>query len=185
MVKKSRELFIGEKFGALTIISTKYKSTDRYRGDWILNGYDCKCDCGEVLFVIPYDLLNHRKTSCGCGLTRYTKADMKSYGVGRVFATYKHSAKKRGLDFSLTKEDLRGLILSPCYYCGEFGDNFIHREDEILTYTGIDRVNNNFGYTVENTVPCCERCNRAKLQMSQEDFFSWIELVYTKYHKEA
>ena len=42
--------------------------------------------------------------------------------------------------------------------------------DHVLECNGIDRVDNNIGYTEENTVPCCEFCNRAKLNNTEEYF---------------
>jgi hypothetical protein len=45
-------------------------------------------------------------------------------------------------------------------------------------YNGLDRVDNNRGYEKDNIVPCCETCNKAKLQMSLGEFLNWIKRVY-------
>jgi hypothetical protein len=37
-------------------------------------------------------------------------------------------------------------------------------------YNGIDRINNEEGYTSNNTVSCCFTCNRMKGTMSSEEF---------------
>jgi hypothetical protein len=34
------------------------------------------------------------------------------------------------------------------------------------------------GYTIENVVPCCKRCNQAKSDQSVVDFLAWIRRVY-------
>lgn len=52
-----------------------------------------------------------------------------------------------------------------------------------FTYNGIDRLNNDEGYTVENTVTCCSVCNRAKHTMGFEAFRAWIARVYTHIYK--
>jgi 5-methylcytosine-specific restriction endonuclease McrA len=43
---------------------------------------------------------------------------------------------------------------------------------------GIDRVDNTKGYTIENSRPCCFRCNQAKSSMTEQEFFDWIKAVY-------
>lgn len=43
---------------------------------------------------------------------------------------------------------------------------------------GIDRVDNNKGYTLNNCVPCCKTCNQAKHRLSQEYFIEWVEKIY-------
>ena len=50
--------------------------------------------------------------------------------------------------------------------------------DEPYKYSGIDRVNSEKGYVKNNVVPCCKVCNIAKHNMSQNDFFNWINKVY-------
>lgn len=61
------------------------------------------------------------------------------------------SAKKKHQAFELSLEQFRELFWDkPCFYC----------DDPALG--GIDRVNNEFGYTMGNCVPCCWECNKAK-----------------------
>ena len=45
-------------------------------------------------------------------------------------------------------------------------------------YSGIDRVNSQEGYVKNNCVPCCDKCNKAKMAMSRDEFLNWIKLVY-------
>ena len=45
-------------------------------------------------------------------------------------------------------------------------------------YSGIDRVNSHEGYNKNNCVPCCEKCNKAKLAMNKDEFLNWIKMVY-------
>ena len=44
---------------------------------------------------------------------------------------------------------------------------------------GVDRIDSNQGYYWENCVPCCEKCNYAKHEMSVKEFKNWIIKVYT------
>ena len=48
-----------------------------------------------------------------------------------------------------------------CHYCGNAAPN------------GIDRVNNEIGYKLDNCKPCCKHCNYVKGDLSIEDFEKW------------
>ena len=39
-----------------------------------------------------------------------------------------------------------------------------------ITYNGIDRIDNNIGYIMDNSITCCETCNRMK-RSHEYDFF--------------
>lgn len=61
------------------------------------------------------------------------------------------SARYRGLDFSLSKEEFAALIARPCTYCMADMSKF--------TGCGLDRLDNAVGYAAENVIPCCGSCN--------------------------
>lgn len=83
------------------------------------------------------------------------------------FRSYKHCAKKRNLVFELLIEEFADIIRNPCIYCGE--------TDKI----GIDRIDNNLGYTLSNSKPCCKLCNYMKRTNSVDEFLEHIKKVYT------
>jgi hypothetical protein len=87
---------------------------------------------------------------------------------GRYF-TYKNTAKKRNLKFDLTLEQFEKITSQLCYYCREYTKD---RE-----FCGIDRVNSNFGYVLDNCVPCCETCNYMKRNLTTEEFLSHIKKI--------
>lgn len=97
----------------------------------------------------------------------------------RVFGAYARSAKKRGIPFQLTRDQMRVLVFGPCRYCGRSGVNR-GRKSNPVPYNGIDRVNNAVGYKISNVVTCCVDCNRAKSDMSMGSFYSWVGLVYER-----
>jgi len=72
-------------------------------------------------------------------------------------------AKRRGYSFMLTFEDCSGLFLDNCHYCGK------HSVEEVKIH-GLDRVDNEKGYSIDNVVTCCEQCNVAKATQTYEDF---------------
>lgn len=67
----------------------------------------------------------------------------------------KRAAKNRGVAFDIPIDAYIALIASPCHYCG----GPLNKSG-----SGLDRKNNNMGYTLENAVPCCKICNVIKNQ---------------------
>jgi hypothetical protein len=89
-----------------------------------------------------------------------------------MYSLYKKSSKKRGLEFSVEKQDFIQMLSQPCRYCGaEASENPSNRN-------GLDRVDNEIGYAVTNLVPCCFRCNQMKGKLCVEAFLSHIERIY-------
>ena len=50
---------------------------------------------------------------------------------------------------------------------------------------GIDRKDNNKGYTNDNCVPCCGFCNKMKMDHSIDEFYSQIIRIYNNLPKES
>lgn len=50
----------------------------------------------------------------------------------------------------------------------------------MFTYNGLDRVDPSRGYATDNVVPACIVCNRAKADMSREEFHAWVGRVYSR-----
>jgi hypothetical protein len=89
------------------------------------------------------------------------------------FSSYSRNAKSRGLSFVLTFEEFVSFWQQPCWYCG----------GEISTI-GLDRINNQIGYTKENCTPCCIFCNRMKMDHTQKEFFQQITNIFNQ-HKDV
>lgn len=94
---------------------------------------------------------------------------IKSYQKGTkfVYSQLKYQANKRGYSFEIDYEYyLKNLANAKCVYCGS--DNTKH---------WIDREKNEIGYTVENSVPCCELCNKSKMNRTKESFIEHCKKV--------
>jgi len=102
----------------------------------------------------------------------------------RLFRDYKIKAKKRNLPFELSKEYFEKITKYNCYYCGKEPSQvrYTHVHHGVYsipyTYNGIDRIDSSKGYTEDNVVPCCGRCNEGKMSQTKEDFLYWIKRVY-------
>jgi hypothetical protein len=87
--------------------------------------------------------------------------------IDSKFSQYRSLAKRRNISFLLTKDQFATFWQKPCYY----GGNKPGHEIETI---GIDRIDSSKGYSIENCVPCCFRCNIAKNDMNIQDFFQWV-----------
>ena len=79
------------------------------------------------------------------------------------FFRVRDSAKQRGIEFLLTEGQAAEMIKKPCTYCGKPG------------LSGIDRIDSNGVYTIENCEPCCYSCNTRKGTKSKEVFLQEIK----------
>jgi len=85
---------------------------------------------------------------------RETVEGRKHVSPTAAFHRYRQSALKKGLHFRLDLKFVELALSSPCSYCGD--------TDILMT---LDRVDSAMGYSVENCVPCCIRCNLVKADM--------------------
>jgi 5-methylcytosine-specific restriction endonuclease McrA len=165
-----------------------------------VNLYVFLCDCGNIKSINPIKVFgkNASTKSCGClkkenGIilgTKYNNVVNVSIERTKKEAYYKYcsGAKKRNYAFELSFEKFISLVTDNCHYCcsepslkQKLVINKIH-ENPIFLRNGVDRMNNNLGYTLDNCVTCCNICNRAKNNMEYKDFKIWIENL-KKYNK--
>lgn len=176
---------IGHKFGKLKII----RISD-IRGNRNQIRYECLCDCGKLHIVSGESIRSGKSKSCGCYKMEKTPYNRIN---DRVYATWKQlynstiikRSKKEGYVSNIALDDFISISKSKCHYCGLEGSNFIKdrikSNDLILNFNGIDRVDSNKGYFLENIVPCCKYCNSAKNTMSQIEFRNFICRLYNNY----
>lgn len=157
----------GDKFGLLTTIRNIGNDGGRNIR------WECICVCGKLTKPTACNLRSGNTSSCRCALGR------KDAAPKRAFRIYKRQARKRSLSFLLTFEFFTGLVQKPCFYCGIAPQvNGYSTESKYkIPMNGVDRKNNNEGYTEENCVPACGICNKAKLDLSLEVFNDWLQRI--------
>lgn len=148
--------------------------------------YICLCDCGNEKEVRQSNLVGGRTKSCGCFHRKSASERIKARFTGHptmnaVGKYYRRNAKMRKVDWNLTKEQFEMLILQPCHYCGHEGKK--STTGSLITYNGLDRVDNNLGYIVGNVAPCCMTCNSAKGALTLEEFRVWVKRIHTRVEK--
>ena len=116
------------------------------------------------------------------------KKPQGAVGLNNLFRNYEARAKKRNLDWELTKDEFKSITSENCYYCNDIPrgiltsanktEDQLRRQYNSYLYNGIDRIENHIGYALENCVPCCKTCNFAKSTMTADEFYDWIRRVH-------
>ena len=96
--------------------------------------------------------------------------DAFSNHSGSNLSMYKYSAERRNYIFELSKEQFYNLIKEDCYICGK-------KTDENHT-NGVDRFDNEQGYTFNNSNSCCGQCNIMKKEMDYLLFMNKLKKIY-------
>jgi len=189
----TRKNLLNQRFDRLIVIENMglhYTPSNKY-GEIL---WKCRCDCGNIKTFHARNLLrkNGKLTSCGCHKYETARLKYKQATYNSLYFQYKAGAKNRKLDFLLTKEEFRYLISDNCYYCHDLPDKKyrVHKSSRIseewaeqnsIFCHGIDRVDNNLGYILNNCVTCCKSCNFAKHILNQNEFFDKIKKIYNKH----
>jgi hypothetical protein len=176
----------GKRYGDLVVLGLhdiKIVTNGKKKSLW-----KCVCDCGKELIVISGNLTSGNTTNCGCEriqrLQFYVDTILRlpegESAFNCILSKYEYGAKRRGLEFELPKEKFRELCIDNCFYCGTNPGNIEpasgYRNGEFI-YNGIDRVDNNKGYTIDNCVTCCKICNLMKHALTQEQFLEHVENI--------
>lgn len=161
-----------QRFGKLVVIKVAGKASDGSY-TWL-----CKCDCGNIVEANGCSLRANVKRSCGC-LCKFPKGEAN---FNFLYRGYKDRClgSDRGLEWGLTREQFRKFTKSNCHYCGIEPKQVINEKGSngSYTYNGIDRKDSSKGYTMDNSVSCCGRCNFSKGARSVKEFYTWIAQIY-------
>lgn len=102
-------------------------------------------------------------------------------GFKELIDTYKRNAAKHKREFGLSDDCFRNLTSKCCHYCGQEPKNIKSTKARSkwgdYVYNGIDRIDNQLGYTETNCVACCMICNRAKNNMSYDEFMNYLNRI--------
>ena len=159
----------GQIIGDWTIISNEWSDKAKARR------VRTRCVCGKEFDNHVYRLEAGKSLSCGCRRNTRRLAPFES-----TYNALKQIAKKRRKDFSLLYTDyLNFTFQQDCFYCGDrilwvARGRCSRKEKPPKGYLtkNLDRKDNTKGYSVENCVVCCGRCNKVKGR-----FLSFEEMV--------
>lgn len=177
---------IGKRFGRLVVV--KNIGTTKQKSQIV----SCLCDCGNTHNVVLSALVQNLVVSCGCfhseAVTKRNKDAALSTGIASfnyLLYRYKANAIKRQINWKLSTQQFAELTQRNCHYCdSEPKQIAIARGcNSSYTYNGIDRIDSSIGYVFDNCVPACKKCNRAKNDMSTEEFKTMIKKIYNNWGK--
>lgn len=86
----------------------------------------------------------------------YTRSDRQATHIRKPEQRFKYcqrQANKRNLVWSVNLSEYKDIIQKPCYYCEDYHDD---------TGVGLDQIVPRGGYTVDNILRCCGKCNALK-----------------------
>ena len=140
----------GSTFGKWTVKGLHSKpTTDMHHCLWV-----CVCSCGTHKKITSSNLKRGRGHGCSSCSNGNKKRPFEA-----LFNTLIGQAKGRA-DVRLTYEEyLEFTAEDSCHYCGS---ELVWEPFNKMNGHKLDRKDNSIGYTKDNCVVCCPRCNRAK-----------------------
>jgi hypothetical protein len=97
-----------------------------------------------------------------------------------AFATRKYQAKKKGVPFTITLEDM-GDPPDKCPCCGEGMERGTH--DEVTSSPSMDRLIPEWGYVPGNVIWVCFRCNRVKNDATLAEMYRVADFYWERFRE--
>lgn len=175
--------FPGEKYGKLTIVREGKKRKEKRKRGHSERQVLVRCDCGNEKLIPTNQIRSTRSCGKGMCIRKYTPEISSAREVWRT----------RYMDGGLSFEEFHILSQLDCHYCrtppaittnriksrAKAGAKYskFAIDGGSFTYNGLDRVDSNLPHHKDNIVPCCIKCNRAKMAMTIDEFAEHIMKV--------
>jgi hypothetical protein len=160
-------------FGDLTAI--EYLGNGRWK---------CICKCSKEVVGRSHLLRQGKHKSCQSCANKNKRMGREA-AINKVFAEYKDRAKRRGLEWKLTRDQFIEITSSPCHYTGLPPSLVRNLPHGSYIYNGIDRMDNTKGYLYANCVPCCSKVNQMKMDSSLDELFQYCRMVLEYAERQA
>lgn len=166
-----------KQFGRLTVLErsinpgTRKNDTAAY--------WKCLCKCGEICIIRGYSLTSGKTQSCGCLKKEaphlpFLKESQPKYSMEESAARVVWQSRYKEISF----DNFFQLAKQNCFYCDALPSLIkLARQknnEQPFIYNTLDRIDSNKNHTIDNVVPACLICNRAKLNRSLQDFYQYI-----------
>lgn len=157
--------------------------TGKVYGDWTVLGpalthhtkgdvwWAARCGCGTISMMSGRNLKSGGSLGCGC-----TKKGLRLRPFEALYNLLIRESRRRSkkaVELSY-EEFFEFTSQSECHYCSSSTSWAMHDISKGGTRYNIDRKDNNLGYSKENCVVCCARCNRAKSDHFTYD--EWLQI---------
>lgn len=173
------------QFNSLTVVRSELIGKNK---TWI-----CLCKCGNEKRFWKFSAIKRQK-SCGCltdeaGLTGKQRRSFTSR-----LQSYKAGAKIRNLEWGISFEQFVKVASGDCFFCGSPPKVWdcvsnapsvmkdtpnANPVDYQIKFNGVDRLDSKIGYVIDNIVSCCTNCNRAKSDLTYDEFVNHVERMYS------
>lgn len=147
--------------------------------------HNCCLECKELQLIEEF--ITERGLSYNCNKCR---AEMNIYTQNRIrldtYTNYirlqeiERSAIRRDIEFHLESEEVLHLITQSCHYCNRYYE-YINSHAEPYSKMGIDRIDSDKHYTIDNVVTACKVCNRMKWIYGYHTFLNACYNIYKYY----
>jgi hypothetical protein len=149
-----------------------------------------QCECGKTKDVQLNNVTGGHSVCCGynpCKIPFNKNKRNPETTYNSIYYAYKKGAIDRGHVFDLTKDEFKSFLDKRCYYCNDDPSSLYQiknsKTGEVragipLIYNGIDRIDNLLGYTMDNSITCCETCNRMKRAHEYNFFLNHVKKIY-------
>lgn len=164
----------GKRFGYLTVSGLSARVGSKRELYWA-----CICDCGNLAVCRGADLRKNTTKSCGC----YRREQAGQVGKARKKRPYEalynrlEKLNRGRWPIKLTYEEFVEFTkIKSCEYCG----NAVYWTESNTAMNGskynLDRKDNDKGYTKDNLIVCCTKCNYGKSDRYTKN--QWQQLVW-------
>ncbi len=172
----------GQTFTYLKVLNKDEQRSNDGQSFWI-----CKCKCGIVKSVSAKKLKIGDAKSCGC--LRMIKIGCGKNNISwrgyedipkSIFTQIKNNAQIRHIPFDLTIEQMWNLFVrqgKKCIYSGQsltFNTSSTRRDGT----ASLDRIDSSKGYVEKNVQWIHKEINYMKMDLSEDKFLNWIELIH-------
>jgi hypothetical protein len=160
-----------QRIGRLVVTAragTLKPGTPSARSQWI-----CQCDCGVRTILVGTSLTKKNPTkSCGCLHDELVSARMSKRPHEAAFNKLKTDSRNFSVDLSYP-DFVKFCDTKTCHYCRAAIDWQKHN----ATRYNLDRKDPSIGYSIENCVVCCSRCNWGKSnRFTYEEWFAMTDV---------
>lgn len=174
----SRIKLTGLVFGRWTVLGAAPKKKTKLGCAY----WKCKCQCGSTDWVVGYHLTSGK--SKGCSRCR-GEGRTPVHPVNPIFSHLPCNAKKRGIQFTITKDYAWSIFLKQNKQCALTGLPLTIAYKYKLGYNSactasLDRINSDIGYIPGNVQWVYKPINNMKWSLDQNEFIALCKLVAKK-----
>ena len=165
MARPKSKSHVGEKYNRLTILEQHSIKKSVY--------FTVQCECGNIKKVRKDAIIGTRAEtkSCGCLLKENGNGMKGQYDArGYLLARARTRATERGMDFTITKEDI--IIPDKCPL---LGIDIIPKAKDRTHSPSLDRKDSAKGYTPDNIWVVSSRANTLKNDATLQELKTLVE----------